>query len=386
MPAFYPTRGGIEVLIENLTQRLNVESKFTHTVIAPRVDHERPDDFVFRETKVLSIDTPHLKESDKKLTGNELLVREHTEFARILLKSRQHIQTVRPHLIHIHGLSAIGVTVSTVAEPLKIPVVMHVHGSVGGALSIRMMKQVRTAITVVTVSDFVARSVAQETGRTENVRVIRNALPDPWERIDKTFSVSTDPTITMVGRLEVAKGFDFAFRAAALLKSQYPNLTVNLIGVGDQMDTLQSLAESLGIAQQVIFHGRLEQEATLELIARSTCVVVPSIAFEGFSLVALEAAFLERPVVATNVGGLPETVVDGVTGTIVDSGDAAQLAQAIGHYLSNPVIAREHGQNARKRALVEFSLDRLAREVNEIHVEALTTSPATMVAIDSHRE
>lgn len=377
MPAFYPTRGGIEVLIENLTERLNQESGFTHSVLAPRVDHERPDEFKFGNTRVLSIDTPHPKEIQNRLTGSELLINEHTEFARILLKSRQHIQATKPQLIHIHGLSAIGVTVSTVAEPLNIPVVMHVHGSVGGALSPRMMKQVRTAITVITVSDFVARSVAQETGRTDRIRVIRNALPDPREKVGKLISVSPHPSITMVGRLEVAKGFDFAFRAAALLKSQYPNLTVNVVGVGDQHEALQSLAQSLGISQQVIFHGRLEQEKTLELISGSTCVVVPSTAFEGFSLVALEAAFLERPVVATKVGGLPETVVNGIAGTIVESGNETHLAAAIGNYLSNSDIAREHGQNARQRALLEFSLDRLTNQINEIHVNALTAPAST---------
>ena len=190
----------------------------------------------------------------------------------------------------------------------------------------------------------------------------------------------------MVGRLEPSKGFDYALRAIARVRGASPDLTLNVVGVGRDDEFLRQLAIELEIDPFVKFHGRLDHVKTLELIATSTRIVVPSTAYEGFSLVALEAAFLERPVVATKVGGLPETVVNGITGTIVESGNESQLAEAIGHYLSNPDIAREHGQNARQRALVEFTLDRMAGEINEIHVNALTAPSSNMLAIDSHRE
>jgi glycosyltransferase involved in cell wall biosynthesis len=131
------------------------------------------------------------------------------------------------------------------------------------------------------------------------------------------------------------------------------------------------LAERLGLDHQVRFLGRLERQDVLAALRQSTCVVVPSVAFEGFSLVALEAALLERPVVASSVGGLPETVLDGVSGAIVDPYDSEQFAQAVDRYLSDARLNASHGRNARERALQMFSYDRMVAEVNAVHMAVL---------------
>lgn len=96
---------------------------------------------------------------------------------------------------------------------------------------------------------------------------------------------------------------------------------------------------------------------------------MPSVALEGFSRVALEAAFLERPVVASGVGGLTETVLDGHSGTVVDPTRVGDLARAILRYLARPDLAEDHGRQARVRALREFSLSRMVSEVEAVHEE-----------------
>ncbi len=371
VPAFYPTRGGIEVLVENLAQVLNEKSPLTHAVLAPRVDGERVDDFTFGATQVLSVDAPHPNKIRRHHEGLEQLPHEHAEFARILLKSRQHIQKVTPQLIHLHGLSLLGNAVSAVAQSLNIPVLMHIHGSVGGALSPRMKDQLLNSVKVVTVSEFVKASVASEVGRTEGVHVIRNGLPDARNLITQGLPNPLHQHITLVGRLEKAKGFDYALRDIALLKTEFPDLTVNIIGVGEEQESLKTLVDHCGLESNVMFHGRQERVKTLELVGQSTCVVVPSISYEGFSLVALESAQLERPVVASNVGGLPETVLDGVTGTIVDPLKERAIAEAVRNYLLDPELARVHGTQARERALTDFTMDRMAQEIHEVHTDVL---------------
>jgi D-inositol-3-phosphate glycosyltransferase len=117
----------------------------------------------------------------------------------------------------------------------------------------------------------------------------------------------------------------------------------------------------------VQFHGRLEQSETFSLISQSRCVVVPSLAYEGFSLVALEAGLLGVPVVASNVGGLSETVLDGVTGLVVDPLQQREMTEAVRRYLANPKLAKNHGSSARQRGLVEFSLERMASEIQAVH-------------------
>lgn len=359
------------MLVENLTQVLNEKSPLTHAVLAPRVDGERADDFTFGATQVLSVDAPHPNKIRKHHEGLEQLPHEHAEFARILLKSRQHLQKVQPKLIHLHGLSLLGNAVSAVAQSLDIPVVMHFHGSVGGALSPRMKNQLLKAVRVITVSQFVKDSVQSETGRTDDIYLIRNGLPDSRSLITPSHLDSHQHRITLVGRLEVAKGFDHALRDIASLRSEFPELAVSVVGVGEEQESLAALVSQLGMESWVTFHGRLEHGETAHLLNQSTCVVVPSIAYEGFSLVALESAQLEKPVIASNVGGLPETVLHGVTGTIVNPLVKGEIAEAVRAYLINPEFARTHGTQARKRALTDFTVDRMAQEIHEVYINAL---------------
>ena len=370
VPAFYPTRGGIEVLVENLTGYLNERSSRTHAVLAPRTADERLDVQAISGTTVYSVDCPDPEAIRRHHQGIEQLANEHREFARILIRARVIIANVQPRLLHIHGLSALGTAASVVAKSLDIPVMLHIHGSIGGALSQHMEQRIHTAISVVAVSEFVRTSIQVEAGRTDGVHVIRNGLPDPRKDLFLE-DVDGPMAVTMVGRLEKAKGFDVGLRAIALLLPQFPTLHVHLVGVGTEEVALRQLGDELGLSKHLTLHGRKEAGETLALLHSSACVVVPSLAYEGFSLVALEAAFLERPVVAHRVGGLPETVLDGVTGTVVSAGDIPALATAISMYLDSRELRTTIGQQARQRALELFTLERMAKELDELYESQL---------------
>ncbi len=94
-----------------------------------------------------------------------------------------------------------------------------------------------------------------------------------------------------------------------------------------------------------------------ELMNSATLVVMPSRCDEPFGLVAVEAALMARPVVASCVGGLAEVVADGETGLLVDKEDPAALARAVAHLLEDPGTAERMGQAARRRAQELFGLD-----------------------------
>ena len=103
--------------------------------------------------------------------------------------------------------------------------------------------------------------------------------------------------------------------------------------------------------------GRLSAAGVLAAMNAASAVVVPSRTTEGFSLVALEAAHAARPVIATGVGGLAETVQDGVTGLIVPPDDPAALAAAINRLLDDPGLASMMGLAAQDRALAHFGVE-----------------------------
>ncbi len=166
------------------------------------------------------------------------------------------------------------------------------------------------------------------------------------------------PRILAFGRLVTDKGFDLALRAFATVVRRLPRARLVLAGEGPARAELERLAAALGIAPAVEFVGWIAPDAVPALINSASLVVVPSRWEEPFGLVALEAALMERPVVATRVGGLVEAVEHGVTGLVVDKEDPAALADAIVALLEDTATADRMGRAGRRRAAERFAWDR----------------------------
>jgi len=154
------------------------------------------------------------------------------------------------------------------------------------------------------------------------------------------------PRLLCLGRLVPAKGFDIALRAFARLAPVHPAVTLAIAGDGVERAELEALAAELGLAGRVDFLGWVDPDAVPRLLNTATAIVMPS-RREGMPLVAIQAAFMARPVVSTGVGGLPEVVIDGKTGFVIPPEDPEALAAAIDLLLTNPTGAREMGSRAR---------------------------------------
>ena len=164
------------------------------------------------------------------------------------------------------------------------------------------------------------------------------------------------------------KGIRFLLMAAAQLKPRFPDLKIVLAGDGFERPELVRLATELGIAPDVTFLGWVPN-ADLPPYYRAAAVsVIPSLE-EGFGIPAAEAMGCEVAVVASDAGGLPEVVEDGVTGLVVPRGDPAALARAIGSLLADPDRRREMGQAGRARALRLFDWDRTAEQFEQLYRE-----------------
>ncbi len=165
------------------------------------------------------------------------------------------------------------------------------------------------------------------------------------------------PRILCLGRLVNEKGFEVALAAFASLVDRYPHVRLTIAGDGPARTELEQQAAALGLTDRVEFTGWVNPEQVPALMNTATAVVMPS-RREGFGLVALEAALMARPVVATRVGGLPEVVVHEQTGLLVEKEDTKALAEAIAFLLEHPAAAGQMGQAARRRAAELFSLER----------------------------
>lgn len=164
------------------------------------------------------------------------------------------------------------------------------------------------------------------------------------------------------------KGIRFLLEAGAELKSQFPDLKIVLAGDGFERPELARLAAELGIASDVTFLGWVPNVELPQYYRAAAVSVIPSLE-EGFGIPAAEAMGCEVAVVASDAGGLPEVVENGVTGIVVPRGDAKALAQAIGSLLADPQRRRSMGQAGRERALRLFDWDRSAQQFEEIYRE-----------------
>jgi glycogen(starch) synthase len=177
-----------------------------------------------------------------------------------------------------------------------------------------------------------------------------------------------------VGRLVPAKGFDRALEAVAALRDRHPDLRLVVAGDGVTRDDLVAQTARLSIGDRVEFTGRVTRERVDELMAECTLVLMPS-HFEGLPLVALEAAWLGRPVVGTRAPGLAHAVVDGVTGTLVDAdASPAGFTAAIDALLTDRARARRYGVAARARAEQEFTLSHCVDQYLDLY-RALRAPP-----------
>ena len=137
------------------------------------------------------------------------------------------------------------------------------------------------------------------------------------------------------------KGVDLLLHALAKMSTGSWHAT--LVGSGTHLNACRSLAEQLGIASRVSFSGHVQHERLEEYYARSRCVVVPSRWPEPFGMVGLEAMARARPVAAFAVGGIPDWLVHGETGLLVDEADVDGLARAMERLLDDAPAAEAMG-------------------------------------------
>lgn len=161
--------------------------------------------------------------------------------------------------------------------------------------------------------------------------------------------------IVQVGMLRQEKGHIMMLEALAQARPHMPPIRFAIIGGGPERPAIERRAAELGLTD-CLWIGELKSVAPI--VARADLLVMPSLV-EPLGMAQIEAAGLGIPVIATRVGGIPETIADHRTGLLV-SPDAASLAEALAYALSNPETMRELAERARADVRTRFSVERNA--------------------------
>lgn len=202
-------------------------------------------------------------------------------------------------------------------------------------------------------------------GARENRITILHPAVDP-NRFTPGAESSNFPVLLSVGRMVERKGFDTVIRTLPALLKAFPALKYICVGDGPQAQNLQRLAQSLDVSSSIEWAGEASEEQLLryyrsaDVFALPSRLVEPAGSVEGFGIVFLEASSCEVPVIGGNSGGIPDAIVDGETGYLVDPNSADQLTDRILTLLSNRNLRKSMGQAGRRRVVAEFTEDRLA--------------------------
>ena len=173
--------------------------------------------------------------------------------------------------------------------------------------------------------------------------------------------------LLFVGRLMPQKGVEHLLHALASMKTQ---ASLDIVGDGPSRRSLEQLAQQLGVAPRIRWHGQLSQSELPPFYQRAAAVVVPSID-EGLGLVAVEALLCETPVVAFDSGGLRDVIQHNKTGLLVKPGDRAALAGALDDLLARDGRGSDLGRAGRIYALSAFAPESAARRYAGIYRQVL---------------
>jgi glycosyltransferase involved in cell wall biosynthesis len=225
------------------------------------------------------------------------------------------------------------------------------------------------ALKIITVSDFDRKlAIARRIAPDDQLVTIHNGMPDiaPALRADPTRS---PVRLVMIARFEPQK--DHATLLHALAGLKHENWHLDLIGDGPLLPQARELTQQLGLAERVQFWGQ-RLDVAARLAEAQVALLITK--WEGFPRSILEAMRAGLPVIASAVGGVAESVVDGETGWTVGREDVAGVQGRLTQLLENPVLRHRMGRRARERYEREFMLARTVTRTLAVYHEILSPS------------
>jgi glycosyltransferase involved in cell wall biosynthesis len=301
---------------------------------------------------------------------------------RAFLEILKVIKKIKPHVLHTHTSKA-GFIGRIAGRLAGVNVAIHMpHGHIFygyfSSLKTRMFILLETiaalftyrilTLTEIEKMDYIREKIA----RAEKIATIPCGIDiDRYSLSHRTVRDEIGippglPVIGWVGRTESVKGCEYFLRACKLIKKELPDARYLFIGEGPLKGEMEELARTLNISKEVIFAG---YRTDMPEIMNSIDLLLHTPLNEGLGRVLLEAMICEKPVVAADVGGIPEIIEHGVQGFLVPAGDTAAMARESLRILKDQELSKALGSAGRERAL-EYSTENMVRKINTLYKES----------------
>lgn len=319
---------------------------------------------------------------------------------------RRIIRDLRPDVVHTHSSKA-GILGRAAAWKERVPAVIHtIHGS---PFHEKQWWPVRRAyiaaerwaakrchrlvgITQPMVDLFLAHGI----GRKEQYCVIPSGVDVAfWElaggsetpedaarrqlraKVRAELNISQDaPVVGLVARIDPLKGHADVLQIAGRLNQRHPHLRLLFVGDGWHRRAVEERTRELNLAERVIFTGLVPLRRVAELYRAMDVMVLPSYQ-EGQSRTLVESLLSGCPIVAYNVGGIPQVCIDGVTGRLVPMGNLDELTAAIQWTLDHPAEAHKLADRGREHVKQHFDQHAMTAALNRLYHDVLSTRTPT---------
>lgn len=213
----------------------------------------------------------------------------------------------------------------------------------------------------------------------DKLSVIPMPVDTDYFRPLKSSTEGDEIAILSVGRLVELKGHAFGIRAVRRLMDKGYKLRYDIVGVGEEKDSLEALIAELGLQESVTLCGARSQSEVRQLMQRSDLYLMTSAVDktgrrEAQGLVSGEAQACGLPMIAFKSGGVPSTLADGQTGFLVPEKEVEAMAERIAYLIDHPEMRRQMGEEARKFIEQNFSLQVISQQWADLYSRLLESS------------
>lgn len=207
-----------------------------------------------------------------------------------------------------------------------------------------------------------------------DIDFFREQNPQVIQKLKREYNIKNKRIILFVGRLVKYKGLEYLLKAMRTVLESVGNAHLLIVGNGPLRNELENLTRKYALEQCVSFFGNVDSENLSIIYALSDVFVLPSISnSEGFGIVLIEAMAHTKPVIASNVGGVPYVVKAGINGLLVKPKDYEMLGKSIIELLSDSNKAKELGRRGQEYVKSNFTWRSTIKRIVKIYTEIKET-------------
>lgn len=248
-------------------------------------------------------------------------------------------------------------------------------------LLFRIVEKAKSKKIIKRSNKIVARSSAAKRFLTERYKVsedrivvVPSGINTDLFRPDRKKKTQNGLTLMTVARLTEAKGLVYLIRAFQIIRENFPNVRLLIVGKGEQLGKLNALVINLGLAGDVSFLSEYISNENMPSIYKSCDIFVLPSLIEPGGTAAIEALSCGLPIITTSVGGLSDVVEDNLNGFLVPPRDHVSIAKKTFFLLENEDLRRKFGEASRRLALQKFDYKKVAQRTLKVYEEIMGKS------------